>query len=604
MAKISNLYKKVLAFFFASTFLAYGVKPLWLYHFPVSSKTFGIALDPVENIYLSDWESNKITKYSTIGSVLGTYAETGTGNGQFNELMDIAIYNSKIYAADQKNFRVQTLNLDGTYSNQFGAFGQGDGQFNYPRGLAVDPGQGDIYVCDTDNSRIQILDLNGTYKGQWGHAGSGEAEFSFPERVLIANGLAYISDVRNHRVQIFSLEGEYFSQFGTNGTGDGQFQYVYGLGSDADNNIYVVDINNSRVQVFSSSNIFVTKFGSYGTGDGNFAYPRGLTLDSKGRVYVVDTGNSRISVFIDQDLIGKNGSITLPVLPLNSDVSLQSGASLLISNASNLPTGQINGDEDTLSVASGVTLTAKSGSSITAGSIVNNGTFNANLGSSTTIDTLDNHGTVNLSGTHTIDTILNKSGASLTATVAVCIPTLITQANSTSTFNAGISTTGSSTHAGTLYAVNGLTITNNSTFVTNTGSSLFVDSLMIDAGSTMDVGGALYVSRVLSSFPGSGNIILSSGTLIASITDSQSFSGVLSGTGGFTKAGTGTLSMSGANTYTGPTSISAGTLQTGAVNALPVSGDVDVSSGATLDLNDNNQSVGNITGVGNISLGS
>ena len=37
------------------------------------------------------------------------------------------------------------------------------------------------------------------------------------------------------------------------------------------------------------------------------------------------------------------------------------------------------------------------------------------------------------------------------------------------------------------------------------------------------------------------------------------FSGVMSGTGGLTKAGTGTLTLNGTNTYSGTTNVSAGT---------------------------------------------
>ncbi len=78
----------------------------------------------------------------------------------------------------------------------------------------------------------------------------------------------------------------------------------------------------------------------------------------------------------------------------------------------------------------------------------------------------------------------------------------------------------------------------------------------------------------------------------------------IEGAGGLTKAGAGTLTLSGPNTYTGATTVAAGTLAAGAVDTLPRMTAVTVEAPGTLDLAGFNQSIGSLAGEGAVTLGS
>ncbi len=128
----------------------------------------------------------------------------------------------------------------------------------------------------------------------------------------------------------------------------------------------------------------------------------------------------------------------------------------------------------------------------------------------------------------------------------------------------------------------------------------------VTVGGNFAVGGANNLTL-------SGNMSLGSSARTVTVTNTgvTTFSGIVSGSGGLTKAGAQTLVLSANNTYTGATTVNAGTLRAGvAGTAFGSNSAVTMAnvSSATLDLNSFNTSIGSLAGGGgsggNVTLGS
>ncbi|ECK9402246.1 autotransporter outer membrane beta-barrel domain-containing protein [Salmonella enterica subsp. enterica serovar Paratyphi C str. CFSAN000603] len=228
---------------------------------------------------------------------------------------------------------------------------------------------------------------------------------------------------------------------------------------------------------------------------------------------------------------------------------------------------------------------------------------------------IDAHGTFNLADaddSFTVNTVLENvdansgwNGQSLTKTGA---GTLIL--NAENTYTGGTTISDGTLIANNVEALGTGNVTDNATLELNTGGD-FTNNIS-GSGQVVKSGDETLTLSGANSY--TGGTTISGGTLVASnvealgtgdITDNATlelnaggdFANNIGGTGSVVKSGDKTLTLSGSNTYTGGTTISGGTLVATNVEAL---GTGNVTDNATLELSTGGDFANNIGGTGSV----
>ena len=150
----------------------------------------------------------------------------------------------------------------------------------------------------------------------------------------------------------------------------------------------------------------------------------------------------------------------------------------------------------------------------------------------------------------------------------------------------------------------GITTINDGIISIDKDTALGTKPLVTLTGQLVLNNGILETTKSFTLSSNRGITLMGVGTFSTAGTTTLTYDGIIDGTGGLTKDGTGTLMVTGANTYKGKTTIAGGTLMSGKNEVIADVSAVIVGSGATWNLNDFNETVGSIAGLGNITLGS
>jgi len=286
---------------------------------------------------------------------------------------------------------------------------------------------------------------------------------------------------------------------------------------------------------------------------------------------------------------------------LDLDANITSASSLSVSSTSNLGANVTTSGTQTYTgratLSSDSTLTGSTvnfGGQIIGGSNALTVTGNFDLdGAASGITNLSVSGSSNLGANVTTTGTQTYTGAT-TLSAATTLQGSTVNLNAVTGGSNALTITGNLDLDGDIAGVTNLSVSG----TTNIGGDVATISNQTYTGLT-----TVSASKTLSGAAITASVVnLGSNDLGISNTAASSITGVVSGTGGsLTKLGSGTLTLSNANTYTGDTTIDAGTLTV--TGTLSDSTDVIVASGATYDV-DENDTVKSVTGVGTTNVAS
>jgi len=318
-----------------------------------------VAFDAAGNLYIADFDNNRIRKVTAGTGVITTFAGKGTWgysgdgglatNAQLYHPNDIAFDGvGNLYIADMANHRIRKVDTSGMITTVAG-IGMpgysGDGglalsaMLQYPSNVALDA-KGDLYIVDSSNNRIRKVTAgmintiagSSTVAGYGGDGGPAtSAKLSLPNDIVFdSNGILYIADSLNHRIRavdpsgiISTVAGSAANGYGGDG-GPATSAKLYepkGIAVDAEENLYIADFNNLRIrQVNNPPVVLLTGAGAPLT----YGNPIALVASVAGN-FVLATG---VVNFFD------GSSLLCGTVPLDSEMAKCATEGLSVGNHS------------------------------------------------------------------------------------------------------------------------------------------------------------------------------------------------------------------------------------------------------------------------------
>ncbi|MBP6334440.1 MAG: T9SS type A sorting domain-containing protein [Bacteroidia bacterium] len=299
---------------------------------------FGICRGENGVIYIADTENHCIRKIEAgvvstyAGSTVAGWIDGSLLSARFNEPMCICIDSAgNLYVSDFQGQRIRKISTTGIVSTVAGNGIEGyrDGadslaQFDYPRGITIDS-DGNLYVADSWNHRIRKIDAItnevSTYAGGGAITGVGttggyvddgdtSARFYTPCGITIdTTGVLYVADAFNHRIRMIDNQRQVTTIAGSGTSGgfsDGPALSSFlntptDLFCASNGDLFIGDTYNNRVRRLSQNTLStIAGNGTAGFINGpsalsEFNYTRAISANvNADSILVIDWNNHAI----------------------------------------------------------------------------------------------------------------------------------------------------------------------------------------------------------------------------------------------------------------------------------------------------------------------
>ena len=287
----------------------------------------GITLDVDGNLIVADAQQHVIRRVSPLGvatTIAGMPGTTGFVDGtgsaaRFNGPIGVAVDpDNNIYVSDKYNNAIRKITPEGVVSTIAGSatWGTTDGtgssaRFWWPGGITYAP-DGKLYIADYSNNRIRTMTTSGAVTtlagGTMGFAdGTGtSARFYNPPGVTAdQSGNVYVADFGNRRIRKIVISSGLVTSIAGNGTSavvdgtgtDAQFHVPWDLCVMRAGYLLVADRDKHVIRKVTPSGVVTTVFGQsgvYGSANGTGTSatlwaPNSIVEAPNGNIYVTES---------------------------------------------------------------------------------------------------------------------------------------------------------------------------------------------------------------------------------------------------------------------------------------------------------------------------